>query len=128
MEKTKLWPCPLDEKNLITDWIKEIFEDDGFLYTPNNGHNGVNQFIAFFEKRLVSVTWAFGSNQLSFCVLPDHFGIFYANEQVSKAIEEFKKRVGAVEQCDNGSDSRVHVKYNEVNNRVDFFFYWDNCG
>ena len=124
MEKTTLWPCPLDEKNLCTDWIEEIFESDGFLYTPNHGHNGVNQFIAFFEKRLVVVTWNFGSNQLTFCVLPDHFGAFYADEQAAKAIDEFKKRVSEVEQCDNGSDSRVYVQYYEDNNRIDFFFYW----
>ena len=127
MEKTKLWPCPLDEKNLMTDWIEEIFEDDGFLYTPNHGRNGVNQFIAFFEQRLVGVTWTFGTNQLTFNVLPDHFGAFYPEEKRSQAIEKFKEKVSEIEQCNNGSDSRIFVQYNETSDRVDFFFYWDNC-
>lgn len=127
MEKTTLWPCPLDEKNLMTDWIEEIFEDKGLLHTPNHGHKGVNQFIAFFETRLVCVTWTFGTNQLTFNVLPDHFGAFYPEEKKSQAIEKFKEKVGEVERCDNGSGSRIFIQYNETNERVDFFFYWDNC-
>ncbi len=128
MERTKLWPCPLDEKNLCTDWIEELFEDNGTLRTPNDGHNGVNQFVAFVEKRLCCITWEHGSNQLSFNVLPDHFGAFYADECATKAIEFMKSKVAEIESCDNGSGNKISVQYNiEQNDRIDFFFYWDNC-
>jgi hypothetical protein len=128
MERTKLWPCPLDEKNLCTDWIEELFEDNGILRTPNDGHNGVNQFVAFVEKRLCCITWEHGKNQLSFNVLPDHFGAFYADECATKAIEFMKAKVAEIESSDNGSGNKISVQYNiEQNYRIDFFFYWDNC-
>ena len=70
MEKTNLWPRPLDEKNLTTDWIEEMFDCGGWMPTPYC-KNGNNQYLTYIGETLVKVSWEFGKNQLAFIVIPD---------------------------------------------------------
>jgi len=35
MAKAKLIPAPLDEKNVTTDWIEELFDEQSALYSKN---------------------------------------------------------------------------------------------
>lgn len=130
MEKTNLWPRPLDEKNLTTDWIEEMFEDGGWMQTPHcvNCHK---QFLTYIGETLVKVSWEFGHNQLAFIVIPDIEGCDdYLKEKADKAITELKRRMLKFESDENeflsADEARSVVRYKEGKSRIDFFFYWEN--
>lgn len=124
MERTNLWPCPLDEKNLCTDWIEERFGESGFMETPDC-KDGRYSYLAFVKSILIEVSWRFGSNQLTFSVIPRVKGSEkFLTEQLMRAFAEIKKIVGEVEECDNGGDSKIAVQYFEEKDRIDFFFFW----
>lgn len=131
MERTNLWPRPLDEKNLTTDWIEETFGDSGWMPTPYC-KNRTYQYLTYIGEALVGVSWRFGENQLTFVVIPDIKGSEeYLAEKAKKAIEEIKQKIAAFERNENyyseedGRD-KLYTQYNETNDRIDFFFYWDS--
>ena len=129
MEKTNLWPRPLDEKNMTTDWIEEVFGEKGWMETPFS-RNGQYQFLTYICDTLIKVTWNFGENQLCFIVLVDIEGCEeYLREKAEKALGEIKKRMQKLEADENefpDADGRLScIRYNETKDRIDFFFYWD---
>lgn len=129
MEKTNLWPRPLDEKNLTTDWIEEMFESGGWMPTPYC-KNGTYQYLTYIGETLVKVSWKFGENQLSFIVLVDIEGCDkYLNEKAKTAIdkiismiESWEKEVN--EYASESCEDMLTIRYNEEKNRIDLFFYW----
>ncbi len=125
MEKTNLWPAPLDDKNLMDDWITDELQNHGSLETPNN-KSGLNQFLTFICDILVCVTWRFGENHLRFVIMPDLFGAHYPEEKRNKAKEYIMNFVGGLEDCTDGGCQRIVVKYTEDKESLDFFFYWAN--
>ena len=130
MEKTNLWPRPLDEKNLTTDWIEEMFDCGGWMPTPYC-KNGNNQYLTYIGETLVKVSWEFGKNQLAFIVIPDIEGCDdYLKEKADKAITELKRRMLKFESDENeflsADEARSVVRYKEGKSRIDFFFYWEN--
>lgn len=50
MAKTRLIPAPLDEKNVTTDWIEELFDDQSALY-------GKNKMLGFMAGAAVQASW-----------------------------------------------------------------------
>lgn len=127
MEKTNLWPCPLDEKNLCTDWIDESFEAGGWMPTPEC-KGAVNSYLTFVEGEIVKVCWEFGDNQLHFRVI--HSTV--ANDEYfakvdAKVISKIKEIIADVESTTNSynGDNRIKVMYNEGKQEIDFFFYWE---
>lgn len=51
MEKKKLIPAPLDEKNVTTDWIEELFDDQSALY-------GKDKMLGFMAGAAVEASWS----------------------------------------------------------------------
>lgn len=129
MEKTRLWPCPLDEKNLCTDWIEEMFGDGGWMETPAC-QNGTYVYLTYVGEVLVKVMWRFGNNQLSFIVIHDEqVSAEYLEKRAKKAIDVVIGKMSDMEKDNNDLQdecSQIAVRYNEDKNRVDFFFYWDH--
>lgn len=129
MEKTRLWPCPLDEKNLCTDWIEEMFGDGGWMETPAS-QNGTYVYLTYVDEVLVKVMWRFGNNQLSFIVIHDEqASAEYLEKRAKKAIDVVIGKMSDMEKDNNDLQdecSQIAVRYNEDKNRVDFFFYWDH--
>lgn len=130
MEKTNLWPRPLDEKNLTTDWIEEMFDCGGWMPTPYC-KNGNNQYLTYIGETLVKVSWEFGNNQLTFIVIQDIEGCeSYLKEKADKAIAELKRRMQKFESDENEflaeDEQHTAIQYNELANRIDFFFYWES--
>lgn len=130
MEKTNLWPRPLDEKNLTTDWIEEMFDCGGWMPTPYC-KNRNNQYLTYIGETLVKVSWEFGNNQLTFIVIPDIEGCeSYLKEKADKAIAELKRRMQKLESDENEflaeDEQHTAIQYNELANRIDFFFYWES--
>lgn len=128
MEKTNLWPRPLDEKNLTTDWIEEMFSEGGWMATPQSKNRNY-QYLTYIGETLVKVCWSFGDNHLAFIVIPDIQGCeSYLNEKADKAFEELKKRMDKFERDENEYSSIGEhlsaIRYNEAKNRIDFFFFW----
>ncbi len=46
----KLIPAPLDEKNVTTDWIEELFDDQ-------NAIHGRHKMLGFMNSAVMLVTW-----------------------------------------------------------------------
>ena len=132
MEKTNLWPCPLDEKNLTTDWIDETFSDGGWMETPQSKNSGFYQYLTFVSEVLVKITWKFGENQLIFQVIHiDKASEDYLEKESDKAIAEIIKLVEYFENTTNeyaDNENKIAVRYNQSKDRIDFFFYWNNVG
>jgi hypothetical protein len=130
MEKTNLWPRPLDDKNLTTEWIEEMFDCGGWMPTPYC-KNRNNQYLTYIGETLVKVSWEFGKNQLAFIVVPDIEGCeSYLKEKADKAIAELKRRMQKFESDENEflaeDEQHTAIQYNELANRIDFFFYWES--
>lgn len=130
MEKTNLWPRPLDDKNLTTEWIEEMFDCGGWMPTPYC-KNRNNQYLTYIGETLVKVSWEFGKNQLAFIVIPDIEGCeSYLKEKADKAIAELKRRMQKFESDENEflaeDEQHTAIQYNELANRIDFFFYWES--
>jgi len=130
MEKTNLWPRPLDDKNLTTEWIEEMFDCGGWMPTPYC-KNKNNQYLTYIGETLVKVSWEFGKNQLAFIVIPDIEGCeSYLKEKADKAIAELKRRMQKFESDENEflaeDEQHTAIQYNELANRIDFFFYWES--
>jgi len=51
MEKKKLIPAPFDEKNITTDWIEELFDDQSALY-------GKHKMLGFMAGAAVLASWS----------------------------------------------------------------------
>ena len=51
MAKEKLIPAPLDEKNVTTDWIEELFDDQSVIY-------GKNKKIGFMANAAMQASWS----------------------------------------------------------------------
>ena len=47
----KLIPAPLDEKNVTTDWIEEMFDDQSALY-------GKNKMLGFMAGAAMQASWS----------------------------------------------------------------------
>lgn len=124
MEKTNLWPCPLDQKNICAyDWMEEEFGNN-WMATPDC-KNGKDDYLTFVDDILVELFWRFGTNQLSFLILHRVSGCeTFMNEQRKKVFDKIKAIVSKIENWDN--DSKIVVRYNEDGDRIDFFFYYDN--
>lgn len=60
MAKEKLIPAPLDEKNVTTDWIEELFDDQSALY-------GKDKMLGFMNGAAVQASWS--GNLLRWSVL-----------------------------------------------------------
>lgn len=50
-EKKKLTPAPLDEKNVTTEWIETMFDDQSALY-------GKNKMLGFMAGAAMQASWA----------------------------------------------------------------------
>lgn len=118
MEKTNLWPCPLDEKNLTTDWISEMLGDDKWMPTPQR-EKGLNEYLAFVKNTLVLVSWRFGSNQLTIIPQPTPWDLF-----IRERDDVYGYLIEAIDE--SLSYDKIKVLYHEDSDRIDFFFYWDN--
>ena len=51
MTKEELVPAPLDEKNVTTDWIEEMFDDQSALY-------GKNKMLGFMAGAAMQASWS----------------------------------------------------------------------
>ena len=130
MEQTRLWPRPLDEKNLTTDWIEETFGDKGWMRAPYSEETLWYTYFGFLRSVLVKVVWEFGINQLSVIVCHDIDGSKeYIAERAKEAISEAIERMERFEKNENeyisDDEHRCAIRYSLSDNRVDFFFYWE---
>lgn len=91
--KEKLIPAPLDEKNVTTDWIDDIFDDSRCI------QNGSGTYTGFVEDSVCS------------CLVGRHTIIWEINSNYSrdaeKSYNELEKRLKAI---DNENPDLV-VKY-----------------
>lgn len=78
MEKTKLIPAPLDEKNVTTDWIEEMFDDQSALY-------GKNGMLGFVDGAAVLASWS--AHILMWKVLDGD-----SHEAIMRLIERYEER------------------------------------
>lgn len=78
MAKEKLIPAPLDEKNVTTDWIEELFDDQSALYSKGKR-------LGFMAGAVMQAEWYF--NVLMWKVL---YGD--ARVAIKKLIERYKER------------------------------------
>lgn len=76
--KQKLIPAPLDGKNVTTEWIEVLFDDQSVLY-------GRNKMIGFMANAAMQASW--DGNVLKWKVLD---GDRY--EAVKRLIERYKER------------------------------------
>ena len=60
MAKEKLISAPLDEKNVTTDWIEELFDDQSALY-------GKDKMLGFMAGAAMQASWS--GNMLKWKVL-----------------------------------------------------------
>ena len=128
MEQTNLWPRPIDEKNMSTEWIEDTFGQDGWLEDPDTGQDGYFSYITFIKKVLVRVSWKSGDNHLWFVVIDDTD----ASETIlalrrAKAINEIKRLMQQAEDSENenrAEGEKCNCWFNEREDRIDFFFYF----
>lgn len=78
MAKQELIPAPLDEKNVTTDWIEEMFDDQSALY-------GKNKMLGFMAGAAMQASWS--GNVLRWKVLD---GDRYV--AIKRLIELYKER------------------------------------
>ena len=64
MNKT-LTPAPIDEKNIITDFVQDDLFRGDYLTTPDN-KNRLNDLIGFYGGSLLEAKWATGSSTMAF--------------------------------------------------------------
>ena len=102
-EKEKLVPAPLDEKNVTTDWIEELFDDQSALY-------GSHKMIGFMAGAAMQAEWY--GNVLKWKVLD---GDGYV--AIKRLIERYKERYPEKE-------SPFIVKYQIYSDAYVMKFYW----
>ena len=130
MKQTNLWPRPLNEKDLTTDWIEETFGENGWMPTPQE-FVANHSYLCYVKDVLVKVDWTFNVNQLTFRVIhtqpaSDNF----LAEESNRAINEIIRQMEIFESNENEyvgeGDSPSSILYNRVGDRIDFFFFWKN--
>lgn len=78
MANEKLIPAPLDEKNMTTDWIEELFDDQSALY-------GKHKMAGFMAGALMQAWW--NNNMLIWKVFDGDY-----NEAIKRLLERYKER------------------------------------
>lgn len=77
---TKLIPAPIDEKNVCTDWIEEVFDN---LRHVESG----KQAVGFVNDAPVYVSWY--ENQMTFLVVEHHINRYEeTRDEIAKRLKE----------------------------------------
>lgn len=58
-------PAPIDNKNVMEDWIYDEVFKDGYLETPDN-RNGRRSIVGYVDGILILASWFFGDNHIRF--------------------------------------------------------------
>lgn len=110
MDNTKLIPAPIDEKNITTDWIEDIFE---FSSCAQNG----NKYVGFIND--APVMCVVEGNSLIWKLITNYSFSWH----IQPALEELEKRLRVVDDND-----RIHVDYTKSHDGTMIMqsFYWSD--
>lgn len=93
----KKTPAPIDNKNVVEDWIYDEVFRDGYMETPFN-HGKSRSIIGYVDEILIMASWTFGDNHIRFRAF-GRIHMFsqkwrsgvYTKEEESKALEVLQK-------------------------------------
>ena len=108
MAEKKLIPAPLDEKNVTTDWIEEMFDDQSALY-------GKNKMLGFMAGAAMQASWS--GNMLKWKVLDGTCR--NRIEAIRKLRERYKGRYP-------DKESPFILKKQSLIGEYIMIFYWKN--
>ena len=113
MNNQNLTPAPIDEKNVYTDFIYDMFDGCGEFIE----HIGKNKFhiVGYWNGRLIEVTWLRYTNTIAFA---------FVDLQDNKHTEEDEKKLIEFINDVDSQNTGVIVKVYRDNNWIlsDWFF------
>lgn len=115
MDNNNLIPAPIDDKNITTDWIEEIF--DGQCCCQNNG-----TYIGFIKGLPIKAD--IKDNQIYWSRLSSHICFeSTSEEEVKGMITERNKRLKYLD-----DNKRIHVDYRYMHGGTTLIqsFFWNN--
>lgn len=128
-------PSPIDNKNVMEDWIYEDVFPNGFLETPWNNRSN-RSVVGYVDGILIMANWTFGSNYIRFFALGRihkfsqkwRSGVF-TKEEEDKALEVLDKITKSFLALnkDKNSNLQVWTVMND-NRQLDLLcsFHWKN--
>ena len=126
-------PAPIDNKNVVEDWIYDEVFRDGYLETPWNRGNA-RSIIGYVDEILIMATWTFGDNHIRFRAF-GRIHMFsqkwrsgvYTKEEEQKAYEVLHKiTTDFLTLKDENSDLKCYTIMSD-SRQLDLFcsFFWE---
>lgn len=84
--------APIDNKNIMDDFIYSIFDDVNYIATPANKGNARN-ILGYFNNNLLEVRWTLGSNRACFAFVSTNENYVDYMTELPKFKEYFEKMI-----------------------------------
>lgn len=76
--------APIDEKNVCSDWIEDVFDEYSTIHTEKRGKN---TFVGFVSDCVCICSYSFGNNTLKWQIIADR------KEDAESAIKTLSERL-----------------------------------
>ena len=114
MDNKNLIPAPIDDKNITTDWIEEIFDDQSALRSKHG-------FMGFIAG--VGVVCYIKGNKLQWMLI--HGGYYESEGDMRKALDTLYKRLQ--EKDKDNEEYDITTEYYRIGLiGLNQSFYWNN--